>query len=329
LEEYNIRINLEFVIWNFIYTMEKSDTSKRLFWFLGTTFFLSFALAGIYYLVFPEKDRLSYTIMATLYMFMPLISVVIVERGIYKANPFKTLAVNFRPNWWYLAAWPGMVVIAFIALGVNILWPGISFTPDMSGFFERIAEQSSPAQAETMKAQMDSLPLPYFWVGLLQMLVAGITINAVAGFGEEIAWRGFLVRQYKNLKFANASLRIGIIWGIWHAPLILMGHNYPQHPVIGVGMMVVWCILLSPLFLFIRLKTHSVIGAAIFHGTLNASAGLPLMYIAGGNDLTSGITGFPGFVTLALVITIMVIYDRLISKKPVTNCTLIEAIKKT
>lgn len=309
--------------------MKKPDISKRLYLFLGITFFLSFSLAGAYYLIFPDKDKTSYTIMAILYMFMPMLSVVIVEKGIYKTNPFKTLAVNFKPNWWYLAAWPGMILISFISLGVNIIWPGIEFTPDMSGFFDRMLQQLTPEEVELMKAQMNSLPLSYFWISMLQILVAGISINALAGFGEEFGWRGFLVRQYKNLKFADASLRIGIIWGIWHSPLILMGHNYPQHPVIGVGMMVIWCILLSPLFLFIRIKTHSVIGASIFHGTLNASAGLSVMYIAGGNDLTSGITGFPGFAALALVIIIMVFFDRFISKKTVTNCTLIEALKKS
>ncbi|HPR31365.1 MAG TPA: CPBP family intramembrane metalloprotease [Prolixibacteraceae bacterium] len=308
--------------------MEQTTSPKALYWFLGLTFALSWGLAGIFILLFPDKDKTPFTIMAVLFMFMPLISVLITEKLIMKRKSLRSLAVNFQPNWWYLAAWPGMIAISFISLGVNILWPGISFTPDMSGLSERMAGQLTPEQIEVMKAQMEMLPIPYFWVVLGQMLVFGITINALAGFGEELGWRGFLVKEYRHLTFADASLRIGIIWGIWHAPIILMGHNYPQHPVIGVGMMVIWCMLLSPLFLYIRIKTHSVIGASIFHGTLNASAGLSVMYIAGGNDITSGITGYPGFVALALVIAIMVIYDRGFSRKPVTNCTLLEGSKK-
>jgi hypothetical protein len=107
-----------------------------------------------------------------------------------------------------------------------------------------------------------------------------------------------------------------------------MGHNYPEHPVLGVGMMIVWCMLLSPLILYVRLKTHSVIGAAIMHGTINASAGIPLLYIAGGNDLVAGMTGFTGMITLALVILITVVYDLKFSKKPITNITLLEGIKQ-
>jgi uncharacterized protein len=308
--------------------MGNMASSKSINWFLSITFLLSFSLAGIFILIFPEKDKIPFTIMGVLYMFMPTISVLITEKLIFKKEHIKGLAVNFNPNWWYMAAWPGMVIIVLLVLCVNCLWPGISFSPDMSGFIERMKDTLKPGDIERMNAQMKMIPIPFFWFTIIEVLVVGITINAVAAFGEELGWRGFLVREYKDLKFWDAALRIGIIWGVWHAPLIMMGHNYPQHPMIGVGMMVVFCILLSPLFLFVRLKTHSVIGTAIFHGTLNASAGLPLMYIAGGNDLTAGTTGFTGFITLALVNIIMLIYDRKFSKHPLTNCSLREAVKQ-
>jgi membrane protease YdiL (CAAX protease family) len=186
----------------------------------------------------------------------------------------------------------------------------------------------STEQLDLFKAQIEVNRSMIIWQTLLQTLVMGITINAIAGFGEELGWRGFLVREYKELKFWNASLRIGFIWGIWHAPIILMGHNYPEHPVLGVGMMIIWCILLSPLFLYIRIKTHSVIGAAIMHGTLNASAGIPLMFIAGGNDLTAGATGFTGMIALVIIIGIMVLYDLKFSKQSITDKTIIEGIKQ-
>jgi hypothetical protein len=81
------------------------------------------------------------------------------------------------------------------------------------------------------------------------------------------------------------------------------------------------------ILIFIRMKTHSVIGASILHGTLNASAGIPLMYISGGNDLTSGMTGFAGIVAILLVCAIMVVYDRFLAHEPITNKTLLEAAK--
>lgn len=306
--------------------MKNENSSKGIRWFLLIVFGISYLLALTYYLAFPNRDKISFTILAVIYMFMPMVSALIVDKLILKKKTLKSWALNFKPNWWYLAAWPALIVIAFAVLGINTLWPGISFSNDMSGFWERMANELTPDQLAVQKAQIENMPLPYLFILIGQALLAGLSINAIAAFGEESGWRGFMVREYKHLQFWDAALRIGIIWGVWHAPLILMGHNYPQHNLLGVGMMTVWCILLSPLFLYIRLKTHSVIGASIMHGTLNASAGIPLLYLAGGNDLTLGFTGFAGFITLALVIFILVIVDLKISKKPIINKTIIEGI---
>lgn len=296
--------------------------------FLLLTFAVNWSIAGLFILLFPDKPKTPYTIMAVLYMFIPAIIVLVMDKLIDKKKSLKSLAINFTPNWWYIAAWPGVIIGALLILGINILWPTISFCPDLSGFVERMSSQLDSTQLGLLKAQIEISRSKIIWQTLLQTLVMGISINAIAAFGEELGWRGFLVREYKELKFWSAALRIGFIWGIWHAPLILMGHNYPQHPVLGVGMMVIWCMLLSPLMLFIRIKTHSVIGAAIMHGTLNASAGIPLMFIAGSNDLTAGATGFTGMIALLLIIGITVLYDLKFSKQPIMNKTIIEGVKQ-
>lgn len=308
--------------------METSQKSKGIIWYLVIVLTISFLLAGTYYLVFPAKDQISYTIMAVVYMFMPFVSAFIVDKWILRNNIFKGWALNFRPNWWFLAAWPAVIVVSFMALGVNLLWPGITFSAEMVGFWERLAQQMTPEQIEMQKLKLDAFPVPFLIIIVLQALIAGISINALAAFGEETGWRGFMVREYKHLKFWDAALRIGVVWGIWHAPLILMGHNYPQHNLIGVGMMTVFCILMSPLFLFVRLKTHSTIAASIMHGTVNASAQISILYLVGGNDLTIGMTGFSGFITLLIVIVVMIIYDLKFSKNPITNKTILEGIKQ-
>lgn len=308
--------------------MAANNSPKAIRWYLIIVLLISFIWAGTYYLVFPERDKVSFTIMAVLYMFMPFLSALIVDKLILKRKSLKSWALNFNPNWWYLAAWPAVILVSFLVLGINILWPGVEFSPDMSGFWERMSDQLTSSQIEAQKLQLEAYPVPVWLITIAQGLIAGVTINALAAFGEETGWRGFMVREYRNLKFWDAALRIGIVWGIWHAPLILMGHNYPEHSFLGVGMMTIWCIFLSPLFLYIRLKTHSTIAASIMHGTLNASAGIPIMYLAGGNDLTIGFTGFAGFITIGLVIGIMVIYDLKFSKRPIINKTISEGISE-
>ncbi|HIE30029.1 TPA: CPBP family intramembrane metalloprotease, partial [Candidatus Poribacteria bacterium] len=185
----------------------------------------------------------------------------------------------------------------------------------MEGMFERFRQLLSPEQFKKMQEQVTALPIHPFWIGLLQGIVAGVTINAVAGFGEELGWRGFLQRELGFLGFWKSSTVIGVIWGVWHAPLILQGHNYPQHPLIGVFMMIIWCILLAPIFSYVRLKAKSVIAAAVIHGSLNATAGLSIMVVKGGNDLIIGVTGLAGFIVLAAVNLGIFGYDRFWSKE--------------
>jgi len=182
-----------------------------------------------------------------------------------------------------------------------LLLPGVQYTSNMAGLLDIFGQNLSPEQVTQIQAQLEALPISYFWIVLIQGLIAGITVNAVAAFGEELGWRGFLLREFRHLGFWRASLLIGFIWGVWHAPVILQGHNYPQHPLAGVGMMIIWCMLLTPIFVYVRVKAKSVIAAAIMHGTLNGTAGLALMMVRGGNDLTVGLTGVAGFVVLLLV----------------------------
>ena len=50
------------------------------------------------------------------------------------------------------------------------------------------------------------------------------------------------------------------------------------------------------------------------HGTMNATAGISIMVIDGGNDLTTGMAGLAGFIALAMFVIGVFIYDYFISK---------------
>jgi membrane protease YdiL (CAAX protease family) len=274
-------------------------------------------MAAIYYIIRGDNNRqIAYTIMAATYMFVPFISVIIVKK-IYKERVFSDLLISFKINRWFFIAWAIFPIIVFCTLGISILFPGITYNPEMTGFLSRFEGTMPPESIAEFKNRINSLPINFVWIALLLGLIAGVTVNAIAGFGEEIGWRGFLLREFKEMYFLKSSLIIGFIWGIWHAPLILMGHNYPQHPKIGVLMMIVWCILLTPIFQFINIKSKSIITAAIAHGTLNGVAGITIMTITGGNDLTAGITGLTGFIALLIFNIGFFIYDYFISKEKI------------
>jgi len=294
------------------------DKINRTTLFLTLTFVISFSLVGLYKLFGGQYDnKVSSTILAVTYMFIPMFCAIIVEKVIHKEKLMPNLFISFKINKWFFIAWLITPILSFGALGVSLLLPDVTYSPEMTGMMNRFDDMLTPEQIEQIKNALETLPIHPIWLILLQGLIAGATINAIAGFGEELGWRGFLLKSFKEMKFLKASIIIGFIWGIWHLPLILMGHNYPQHPEIGVLMMTIWCILLTPLFLYFTIKSKSVITAAIMHGTLNATAGIAILVINGGNDLTVGMTGLAGFVSLIIVLVLLFIYDNKLSKEKI------------
>jgi membrane protease YdiL (CAAX protease family) len=74
-------------------------------------------------------------------------------------------------------------------------------------------------------------------------------------------------------------------------------------------------LLLSPIFSYIRIKSGSVIAAAILHGTLNATGGLSIM-IVNGNEL---VTGASGFIILSILNLLIFVLDHSIRGRPVKD----------
>lgn len=283
---------------------------KNKIWiFIVLTFGLSWTMALVYWLVSgsPNPTSTSYFAITLIYMFTPMISALIVHKVILKQE-VKNLGVNFKWNRWWTFAWLLPLIIVLATMGVGLLIPSVDFSPEMEGMFDRFEGFLSPEQMDEMRNM--ELPIHPFFLTLIQGLIAALTINAVAGFGEELGWRGFLHESLKRKGFWIMSLIVGVIWGIWHAPIIIMGHNYPENPITGLFMMIAFCILFSPVFALIREKSGSVIAASIFHGGINSLGGTAIMLLKGGNELLIGLTGLAGFIVLALVNIAIFIYER-------------------
>ncbi|MFH0770425.1 MAG: CPBP family intramembrane glutamic endopeptidase [Candidatus Peregrinibacteria bacterium] len=283
---------------------------KKALLFSVLTFVISYLFIAAYFLLGGKWEMPGALVLAVFYMYMPLLATVILTKFVYHEEFRRPLQVFFRPNRWFGVALVMPVLLAILTVPISLLIPSIHFSPEMAGMVERFSNMLTPVQLRELQQQIVSSPLHPFWIGVLQSLIVGPTINALAAFGEEAGWRGFLLKNVLHLGFWRASAIVGIIWGFWHAPLILLGHNYPEHPLAGVFMMVGWTVLLSPLLTFVTMKARSVIAASIFHGTLNASAGLAIMVIVGGSDLTAGLTGLAGFITLGIFNLALLLFYR-------------------
>ena len=286
----------------------QSGNIKKAALFVVLTFVVSWAFIGLYLALGGKWAPPGASLVALVYMFMPMVAALIVQGAIYKQPIVGPLGISFRLNRWWLAAWLIPPILMFATIGASLLVPNVHYDPQATDLLRRLRDVLPPDQYGQAVERIRTLPI--FWIMLFGGMLAGITVNAVAGFGEELGWRGLLQGELGHLGFWRSSLLIGLIWGIWHAPIILQGHNYPQHPQIGVGMMVIVAVLLAPLFGFVRLKAKSVVAAAVLHGTLNGVAGLPYMVLSGGNDLTIGLTGLAGIIVLALANLVIFVYLR-------------------
>ena len=273
--------------------------SRKISRFLAITFTCAIIVGSLPPLLGLKWAGTTAVVFGAIYMAFPALAAVFVKKVLYHEPVVIPLQVSFRVNRWFFIGWVLPLFIALAAIVIALIIPGVSYSPDMAGMLERYKDVLTAEQLAQMKASLEQLPVHPFFLTIGQGLIAGLTINALFAFGEELGWRGFLLQELKPLGFARASLLIGFIWGLWHAPLILQGHNYPQHPVIGVFMMIVFCILLTPLLNYITLRAKSVIAAAIMHGSVNGLAGIAIIMLSGGSDLTIGLTGLAGFAALA------------------------------
>lgn len=265
---------------------------KKILIFLAFCFGISWLSAGIFHWCGGDYKSVWGFLLGIVYMLFPLISVLLTQL-VTGEKLFSGIGLSFKLNRWWWLGWLVIIpLIVLLSLPVSALFTGMS----ISGDTEMVRQTMGSLEAQGLPLG----PGGVLVITLLSGLVAGMTVNALFAFGEESAWRGFLHRCLEGTGFWKKCLFIGFVWGLWHAPIILMGHNYPEHPVAGVFMMIAFCMLFTPVMVFIREKSGSVIMAAVAHGTLNALAGISIMYLAGYNELVGSITGIAGFIVLAI-----------------------------
>lgn len=261
-----------------------------------------------------------FTTFAAIYMFFPMITALVLQ-AIDKEKFNHTGLVNFKVKWPWVVAWLLPVVMVFLCIPINGLFPGVELQYNSEQLINQY--QVPEEQQEMVRESLAKLPAWMMVVStIFSGLIAGITINAIAAFGEEYGWRNYLVGALREVRFWKAALFIGFVWGIWHFPLILMGHNYPNEPRWGVLLMVVMCVLLGTIELYFVLKSKSMVVAAIMHGTINAVSGMTIYFTLGGNDFLNGMAGLAGFIVKAATILCIWVYDKHISKDNIYSMTL-------
>ena len=260
---------------------------KRLAVFLIVTFGLTWGLlipAGIALGTFEAGETSAPAMIALIAvsMFFPLVGALAANAA---CGPEGRIDLGFKPFIrknlrHYLVAWflPAALVVLGCSLffGLNPQW----FDPTLSAYAALM--QVEPLPAEQAPAMLGV-------VAVFALLLAPF-INAIPAVGEEAGWRGMLYPTLAGLlPERSAVLASGAIWGLWHAPVIAMGHNYGMgyagFPLAGIAVMILMCTAFGCWLSYLRMRTGSVWPCALAHGSFNAVANIGVVFCAAGPTL--------------------------------------------
>jgi len=205
-------------------------------------------------------------------------------------------ALGFTGGWnlWLLWAWIIAIGLVALSLAISLLGPDVGLRAPVEGVKETVE-----AQGLDVGNQLDIPGMNY--ILLFQAAIFGAAINTPLMLSEELGWRGWLWHHLRPKGFWRATFWIGLLWGLWHTPIIILGHNYPGMPIWGPVLFTLFCLLYSPIFSYIREKNGSIWGPCVLHGTGNACAGMALMMQTNMDMPWRGVVGIGGFAGMSIL----------------------------
>ena len=202
--------------------------------------------------------------------------------------------MGLRPRWnrrsrrALLLAW--LLPVAVTVVGALVYFAAFPqvFDPSLAGFRAQLAAAE--------RAAGQPIPVPFPLLVVLQVasaLLIAPLVNTVFAAGEELGWRGYLLPKLLQVTGPRRALvGTGIVWGVWHWPLIVMGYQYGLGyrgaPWPGLLLFCVFTVATGTVLSWLAIRGGSVWPAALGHGSINAWTGLPLIVTAGQPSLLLG-----------------------------------------
>lgn len=291
-------------------------SNKKINYFILLVFAISWSSVALIKLLDLSYGSFGFTVITSfLFMCAPAYATFLVKKVLYK-EPLSDYGLQFKvlDYRWIIHSAIGTILFLLLTLGVVYLFGNV-LQISVFGFVEFSEEGLQKAMQKisgNKDVSTESLPNPLLLllIGTAGGVASGALINLPFTFGEEFGWRGLLHKETQNFGFIKSSFIIGIIWGFWHAPIILMGHNYNNSSVAGVFMMILFCIVISFPMAYVRIKSKNVLGPSMLHGMLNGSANVLSLYIHDGSLLYNGPAGIAGILVILIFTIFIFVFDK-------------------
>ncbi|WP_124058664.1 CPBP family intramembrane glutamic endopeptidase [Vaginisenegalia massiliensis] len=250
--------------------MEKIKIKKYLLVVFGISWFMQ-GLALVCH------NPTLFQIILAIMMWIPGLCVLILKEPINKLG----WKLKFKQNWKYII----MAICGPVSLGIlGVLIFGLIF-PDSLDFSEKhLLTILGKNHVQTLLKKGMSVQ-NFIVVMIIQSTFLAPLINLLFALGEEIGWRGYLYRRLNQLFNQNTARLIGgLIWGIWHWPIIIFagyeyGLEYWGSPFLGPIVFCLFTISAGYLLDYLYIKTHSIWVPSLGHGAINAFV-FPLNFLS-------------------------------------------------
>ena len=189
------------------------------------------------------------------------------------------------------------IVIGLIAYSIAWMTGLVRFSPEPIGL-------AAPYVGESAS------PILVFVINLAVAATIVTIFSIRTAAGEEIGWRGYMLTRLIDAGVPRPVLASGLIWGLWHVPIILGGvYLTGSPPAVAALLWMVTATAFSFVFARLRLETGSVWPAIALHAAWNAiiQAAFDPASTGAGAELWIGESGI--FVALTMIV-VAVIFSR-------------------
>lgn len=246
--------------------MERPAESRQLRLYITVVFVVSYLLQALIW-IRGGVETATFERLAPVVMFVPGVAALLFlsrTRG-----GWKSIKWGLGRPWYilYAAIIPALMALSLV---VGLSYLGFAESPHL-GF----TGQGVDVARGLFVLGKGNQSLSFFLLNFVLSAVVLGTLNGLVTVGEEVGWRGFLQpRLISRFRFPLAIMVLGLLWAHWHTPVILMGYNYPETPVLGAVLLwPVTCICWSFLAAWLTLNGESVWPAVVAHGSCNAFLG--------------------------------------------------------
>lgn len=165
---------------------------------------------------------------------------------------------------WCLAGWAAPFLAAAVGAGTYFL------------FFPERFDGLAHLRVALTSVTGSGLPAAVLLLGLIFLLAAAVPFSALLSgpLGEEIGWRGYLYPALcRWMPRWRAMLVSGMIWGVWHTPLLIMGWDYGTgywgYPIGGIAVLTLCLVCLGAFQCWLTDRSGSIWPCTLLHSALN------------------------------------------------------------